>query len=120
MANTNITTPDIDKTIKAVNDLVEELSLKFYNLSKLTEMVAFACEARRMLDGLTQQAEYFPDFKKHISESLHAPNDWMTFDDVTSDVLRSVSQQITNANTELNEGTQCARDLHDARAAPTA
>jgi len=107
--------PDIDAAIDTVNELVDTLSLKLFNLGQITQLAAFAAEARRMLKLYSSQAEHFPDFKSHIENCGDFLNNWMFFDDTSAEVLRQAAHQIDACTTELNDGTRCVRDLKSER-----
>lgn len=107
--------PDIDAAIDTVNELVDTLSLKLFNLGQIMQLAAFAAEARRTLELYSSQAEHFPDFKLHIENCDDFPNNWTCFVDTSAEVLRQAAHQIDACTTELNDGTQCVRDLKSDR-----
>ncbi|MEI8170865.1 MAG: hypothetical protein WCG50_14390 [Rhodoferax sp.] len=107
--------PDIDAAVNTVNELVETLSEKFFYLGKVTQMAAFAAEARRTLELYSSQADYFPDFKNSLKNCNESVNNWRSFDDTSGDVLQQIACQIDACANELNMGIQCVRDLRRLR-----
>jgi len=119
MKKTIAPTPDIDAAVNAVNALVDTLSEKLFNLGQITQMAAFAAEARRTIELYSSHAEHFPDFKTKIENSGDFLNNWMCFEDTSGEVLRQVARQIDACTTELNDGTRCMRELRSDRLAQT-
>lgn len=118
MAETNsIGAGDVDAVIKAVNDATDDISLKLYHLQKITEMVSFACEARRTLDDIYCNLEFYPDVQKYIHSKVEACGNWQEYKDPTGEVMQQVSLQLRDLNTELSDRTQCVRELRSARMA---
>lgn len=116
MAKTNsIGAGDVDAVIEAVNDATDDISLKLYHLQKITEMVSFACEARRTLDEIYCNLELHPVIHEHIHSKVEACGNWQEFKDSTGEVLQQVSLQLRDLNTELSDRTQCIRELRGAR-----
>ena len=115
MAKISAPKPDIDAAINTVNDLVETLSGKLSNLGEITKLAAFAAETKRTLELYSDQAVYFPEFTNHLKECKEAENNWTCFEDSSSEVLKEVARQIEVCISDLNDGTQCVRDLHDER-----
>lgn len=105
---------DTSAVIHALDDRIAALTYKLDDLGRITEMAAFACEARRTLDAVVEQMQYFPDFEKHLRDSGFAHREWMEYNDATGDVLCSVSRQIKQCSAELDEVSLCAHSPHEA------
>jgi len=112
---TNDHAPDIDTTLASVNDLVDSLGPKLDQLGKLTELVAFACEARRILAGMTAEMKFFKDFEDRVANSLVAHRAWQDYPDAAGEVLQDVAFQLAACRHELSERTQCVRTLRNSR-----
>lgn len=121
MAKTNsIGAGDVDAAIEAVNDATDDISLKLYHLEKITQMVAFACEARRTLGEIYWNLEFYPDVQKHLHRKVEACGNWREYKDSTGEVMQQVAVQLQDLNTELSDRTQCIRELRSARMAAQA
>lgn len=107
--------PDIDAAINTVNTLVDTLSVKLFNLGQITKLAAFASETRRTLELYSSQAVYFPKFKNHLEACDEAVNNWTLYEDTSGEVLKEVARQIEACASDLNDETQCIRDLRRAR-----
>lgn len=114
MKKVNESPADVDAAIRAVDDLSGALACKLESLSRITELAAFACEARRTLDGVYDSIENFPEVEAGVLGGLYAPRNWMEFKDATGEVLRTVSQQIDQCNDDLSG---CVLRVHKLRSA---
>lgn len=112
---TTTKTPDIDAAVEACNTVVDKLSDTLFNLGQVTQLVAFAVEARRTLELYSSQAEHFPDFKNHVQNSGECSNNWRQVEDTSAEVLQRVVCEIEACTVDLHDGTQCVRDLHSDR-----
>lgn len=112
---TTTETPDIDAAVEACNTVVDKLSDTLFNLGQVTQLVAFAVEARRTLDLYASQAERFPDFQKHVQSGGWCSNNWRKIEDTSAEVLQRVVSEIEACTFDLHDGTQCVRDLHSGR-----
>lgn len=111
---------EIDAVIESVEDATDNISLKLYHLQKLAELTAFACEARRTLNGIFSNLEHYPEVSKYINKKVEAYNNWDEHPDTTGDVLQQMAMQIDALNTELSDSTQCVRNLRNKRREGTA
>lgn len=106
---------EIDAVIESVETATDNISLKLYHLGKMTEVIAFACEARRTLEAIYCNLEYSPDFRKNIADRVEACGNWDEFKDSTGEVLQQVAIQIDKLNSELCDSTQCVRNLRNTK-----
>lgn len=85
-------------------------SQELARLAKLVSLAAFACEARRILTGLSDLCQLDPALDARLAENIEAKNQWELQDDVSGDVLNLVSERLS----ELSEGVErAAYELHE-------
>jgi hypothetical protein len=81
----------VKAAIDAAKDAANTDSLALHQLTNIVKLVAFACEARRVLKGTFDLLPYYPEADKHVAASVTACRSWIEFDDVTGDVLQDVA-----------------------------
>jgi hypothetical protein len=84
----------VKAVIEAAKDAANTDSLALHQLTNIVKLVAFACEARRVLTGTLDLLPYYPEADKHIAASVSASRSWIEFDDVTGDVLQDVARRL--------------------------
>ena len=113
--NTSHTTDAAIQTTKqctdAAIDQAEALSHKLDGLCEIVKLAAFAGEARRALKGIQRVLRGYPGAAEDIIASIDTANEWMTFEDNTSSVLKSVAQALQECN---QRNVQAAYDLEGA------
>ena len=80
--------------MQAMNKAVEADSLALCHINNVVKLAAFACEARRAIQGINEALRYQDDARGIISDAVPAFNNWREFEDVAGDVLQQVSNQI--------------------------
>ena len=80
--------------LKALSDAATADSLALFHINNVVRLAAFACEARRTLQGIDDVLQYQPDVRESIADRVPAARNWTAFDDVASDVLQNLSTQI--------------------------
>lgn len=85
-------------------------SQELAKLAKFVSLAAFACEARRVLTGLSDLCAFDPALDARLTENIEAKNEWALRDDVSGDVLNLVSERLS----ELSGGVErAAYGLHE-------
>ncbi len=79
---------------KAVHEAGEADSLALHHINNVVRLAAFACEARRTLQGIEEVLRYEPTAQKAVADTVPASRNWTQFDDVVGDVLQQASTQI--------------------------
>ena len=79
---------------RVASDAADTDSLALYKLANLVKLAAFACEARRILEGVHDALELQPKAKEFIAERVQYRNNWVEFDDVAGHVLQDVAMQL--------------------------
>lgn len=105
-ANTPAVNGTTDEALDQINDLVDGLGMRLYHLGKISELVAFASEARRILQAITDQFEYFPDFAKHIANNVEHSCNWLEMPNVEAQVAWTLSQEINDVKDDLVQEVQ--------------
>ncbi len=77
----------------------DDFSMKLDQLKGIVELVAFACEARRVLDGIEFSAQRRPVLKEMIDAAVDSPILCGDMRDASGDVLQYVARQLEDLNT---------------------
>ena len=83
---------------RVVSDAADTDSMTLYRLTNLVKLAAFACEARRTLEGIHGALTYQPKAQEAISQQVTCSNNWIAFEDVTAHVLQDVALQMDALN----------------------
>ena len=87
---------------RVASDAADTDSLALYKLTNLVKLAAFACEARRTLEGIDGALTYQPKAKEAISQQVSYSNNWSEFEDVTAHVLQDVALQMEALNEAIS------------------
>ncbi len=87
----------------AYTDQVDALSLRIYHLNNVTQLAAFAAEARRALGAFEVITEGRPEMQAAIGAEMKYPNAWRDYDDVSGEVLQWVARQLDGVSTEMTD-----------------
>ena len=87
----------------AATDKADDLSLRLSHLTDLVKLVAFAAEARRVLRGIHEAANYQPELQKAVMKAVPASNTWRSMKDSTGEVLNHVAHQLDEVNTSFTD-----------------
>lgn len=83
-----------DAVQRAAHSAAEVDGLALHHIKNVVLLAAFACEARRTLEGMTDALTYHAEARASVEELVTASSNWSCFEDVTGDVLRHVASQI--------------------------
>lgn len=96
--------------VDGTKDQMVSTSQELARLAKFVSLAAFACEARRVLTGLSDLCQLDPALDARLAQNIEAKNEWALRDDVSGDVLNLVSERLS----ELSEGMEIAAyGLHE-------
>lgn len=84
--------------IDAMRDASNADSLALYRLANITKLAAFACESRRVLEGVENALVYDKEVRAAISQRVSAWSTWTEMEDVTGEVLQGVARQMEALN----------------------
>lgn len=110
-----------ERIADAATDKAEDLSLRLSHLTSLVKLAAFATEARRVLSGIHETANYQPELQKAIKNAVPASNTWLGMSDCSGEVLSHVARQLEEVNASFTDSVyslsrmkqEVAHDLHE-------
>lgn len=88
--------------LRAAHDAASADGAVLHRLSNIVKMAAFACEARRTLEGIEGVLTYQPKAKEAVDKQLRANNNWAEIADVTGEVLLDVAEQLAALNESIS------------------
>ena len=92
-----------ERIADAATDKADDLSFQLNRLTGLVKLAAFAVEARRVLSGIHEAANYRPELEKAVMNAVPASNSWLAMDDNVGEVLDYVAQQLEEVNTGFTD-----------------
>lgn len=71
---------------------VDEFSLRLYHLANVAKLAAFACEARRTLEGVADAVHFREEMREKLFEAIPCANNWREMEDVSGAVLQELAR----------------------------
>ena len=87
------TTPKAAPAIPTL-DLSPAIEHELHQLENLLRLVAFATEARRVLDGIELAKDNFPEVQQRIKQCVDYSSQWTCYEDTTASVLVAAADKV--------------------------
>ena len=75
-------------------DLPPAIENELHQLENLLRLVAFATEARRVLDGIELAKDNFPEVKQRIEQCVDYSGQWVCHEDTSASVLVAAADKV--------------------------
>lgn len=75
-------------------DLPPDIENELHQLENLLRLVAFATEARRVLDGVEMAKNNFPEVKLRIEQCVDYSGQWVCHPDISASVLVAAADKV--------------------------
>jgi hypothetical protein len=85
--------------IRKIDGKASDSAYQLFHLANVVKLAGFACESRRILEGLGSPDIQAADDLECVSHSMQ----WIEHDDVTGDVLREAGKQLYEMANLLSE-----------------
>jgi len=100
--------------LMAAHKAAEADSMALDRLTNMVKLTAFACEARRTLEGIGNALTHHEKAKDAIGQSVDAWRNWTVLQDVTGEVLQDVAAQLSELSEAISRRPFELQDLEGA------
>jgi hypothetical protein len=93
---------DADIDLRQLRGRFDERSSEIYTLTRHLKLIAFAVEARRILNGIEDVSDVNPEFRKLVDAGVEDASRWIEYEDVVGESLMILAGKLKSATTELD------------------
>lgn len=93
----------------------EDMRGELLRLTSVVQLAAFACEARRTLEGYANGLAYFPQAQEVCRKLTPAINNWRSMPDVCGPVLDDAAINLDFLGDKLADRVYRVADVHNAK-----